>query len=388
MNARAPWVPDDHELDRVARSLEPAPPTAEQAEDNRTRLLAARLAVPQQRRRSAAPWVVSTGVALAAAAALIVWIAGRTQPSTPIEPVIAALTPARYETVTEWPDYVVRVDDGRVALRVPERTSPDRFRIKTADAQLEVHGSQVVIEVETGRLLTVVVETGWVELTRPGEPPVVVRAGESWRHSQIAVAPNVPRDPATDPAPPVQDRASVPPRATPVRPAMTRPTTSAPAIPTRSKPNQPPVQPAITAAVLASPSTATNPGEAEFRAGWSALRAGNAADAMKSFTAACTAARSSALGEDACFWTGVAAKRAGQAADARDALASFLRRFPHSARAPEASALLGWELYDRGELDAAEPYFRRAVDDKVPRVRDSAQKGLTAIARRRRTPAP
>jgi len=134
------------------------------------------------------------------------------------------------------------------------------------------------------------------------------------------------------------------------------------------------------------PASSTNPGEAEFRAGWTALRAGNSVEAAKRFTAACSAARSDALGEDACFWTAVAAKRAGQSATAKAALAQFLTRYPSSARAAEASALLGWTLYDSGDLDGAEAQFRRAENDRVPKVRESAQRGLLAIERRRAHP--
>ena len=56
--------------------------------------------------------------------------------------------------------------------------------------------------------------------------------------------------------------------------------------------------------------------------------------------------------------------------------------FPSSARSGEAAALLGWILYEAGELQAAEVRFRQAVTDRVPKVRVSAERGLTAIARK------
>ena len=130
-------------------------------------------------------------------------------------------------------------------------------------------------------------------------------------------------------------------------------------------------------------SALAKPGEAEFRAGWAALRAGDASAAAKAFSTACNEALHAPLGEDACFWTGAAAKRAGDAATARTALEYFLKQFPTSPRATEASALLGWLLYDAGELDAAEQAFHRAEHDRVPKVRDSALRGLTAIQRKR-----
>ena len=129
--------------------------------------------------------------------------------------------------------------------------------------------------------------------------------------------------------------------------------------------------------------TAPKPGEDEFRAGWTALRNGDPTGATKLFATACSKAHDDAIGEDACFWTGAAAKRANDAATARAALSRFVARFPNSARAAEASALLGWLLYDAGELDAAEAQFHKADHDRVPKVRDSASKGLEAIARSR-----
>jgi TolA-binding protein len=117
-----------------------------------------------------------------------------------------------------------------------------------------------------------------------------------------------------------------------------------------------------------------------------ALRAGDAATATKSFTAACTAARGEALDEDACFWVGAAAKRAGDTATAREALTRFLSRFPASVRAGEAAALLGWILYDAGDLDGASQRFELAAKDRVQKVKESAQRGLEAVKRKRVAP--
>ena len=113
-----------------------------------------------------------------------------------------------------------------------------------------------------------------------------------------------------------------------------------------------------------------------------ALRANDPAAASKAFTAACNAA-SVALAEDACFWVGAAARRAGETIIARTALERFLQRFATSARAGEAAALLGWIVFEAGDLDRAERLFRQAVSDRVPSVRESATRGLTAVSRTR-----
>lgn len=127
------------------------------------------------------------------------------------------------------------------------------------------------------------------------------------------------------------------------------------------------------------------PGEAEFRAGWTALKGGDPASAAASFEAA-RKAKGSAVAEDASFWEGIALARAGQSRNAIVALRRFVVTYPSSSRAGEAAAKLGWLLYDAGDLDAAERQFERAVDNIVPKVQKSARDGLEAVARKREVP--
>jgi len=52
-----------------------------------------------------------------------------------------------------------------------------------------------------------------------------------------------------------------------------------------------------------------------------------------------------------------------------------------SARAGQASAMLGWILSDARAYDEAARRFRAAVGDASPAVRSSAQAGFDALAR-------
>ena len=99
--------------------------------------------------------------------------------------------------------------------------------------------------------------------------------------------------------------------------------------------------------------------------------------------AAARQVKGTVLAEDASFWEGIALARAGKSSKAIAALRRFVTKYPSSSRAGEASAKLGWLLYDAGELDAAERYFESAADDRVPKVQKSARDGLEAIARKR-----
>lgn len=356
MTAR--WVPDDHELDAVARTLEANAPSREIAEQLRTSVLASAAAQKQRSRRSAAPFAIA-GVVIAAAAALVLWI-GRSQPARAKE-VIESIGVAQFQA-SDWPDFVVHLADGRIDVRVNALDAGDRFRVTTLDAEIEIRGAHFEVGADHDRLENVLVREGRVELHPMDQQVVILSAGESWNAPQL-----VQRDQVITPLTPAPPPVVAAVHAKPLH--VAKPPEPRAAVPSAATPP--------------TPTSTAQPGEAEFRAGWAALRAGDASAATKVFSTACTVALHEPIGEDACFWTGAAAKRAGDAATARVALEKFLKQFPTSPRATEASALLGWLLYDAGELDAAEKNFHRAEHDNVPKVRDSAQRGLTEIQRKR-----
>lgn len=371
------WRPDDAELDDVARSLDRPERSAERAEHDRTALLAAAAGRTQMSRRSRVPYAIA-GVAFAAAAAVAIWIAAR--PSEHAAPAVASVVKqriapigvARFANVSDWADFVVRLDDGKLAIEVGNLDAADRFRVTTTDGEVETHGARFDVAAEQGHVASLDVHEGRVELRRAGEQVVILAAGQSWARVKTAIREDVPLPaPVTAPAPAPRHDAAKKIEAPPV------PKIEAPA----PKIEAPPPAPRV---ATPTPAPAPDPGEAEFRAGMASLRGGDATNAARSFATACTLAKHGALGDDACFWSGAAAKRAGDTQAARGALGAFLHDFPSSARAPEAAALLGWIDYDAGDLDAAEALFHRAEHDRVPQVRDSAQRGLTAIDRKRR----
>jgi TolA-binding protein len=395
------WQPTDDELDAAARSL-PAPDAERaRAEETRTALLASAATRAQLSRRSRVP-LYALGGALAAAAAIVVWIGVRPAPSpAPTHTVavagkrqaIMAMGKATF-TRGDWPDYIVTLDDGRISVEVAQVQDGERFRVITSDAEVEVRGTKFEVEAAHGKIAEVAVREGRVEV-RADSRVIILAAGETWsatrtvqRDVVIPTAPASPTSTAPAPAPSTTPTPTAPIvrntrtariEKTPT-PTPTPDHAKLAATPDQAKPAATPDQAKIEPP---KPVEAPKPGEDEFRAGWTALRGGDAAAATKLFASACARAANDALGEDACFWAGAAAKRANDTKTARTAFAHFLDRFPSSARAPEASALLGWILYDAGDLDGAEAKFKQAVNDKVPKVRDSATKGLEAIRRKR-----
>lgn len=131
---------------------------------------------------------------------------------------------------------------------------------------------------------------------------------------------------------------------------------------------------------------AMSPAERAFLDGWTALRQGRHQIAAAYFTRAAEesgGATSASLLEDARFWRAVALARAGQHPQAVAALRDFLRQHPGSARAGEATVILGWQLLREGQLDEAQRCFEAAASDPHSAIRDNARSGLTAVAARR-----
>src|SRR5258706_11323009 len=137
------WQPDDAELDHAARSLPAANSDHARGEETRTALLAAAASRAQLTRRSRLP-VVAFGGALAAAAAVLIWIVVRPGPLgddhdtqgiaiAGKRQAIMAMGKATFQRASEWPDFVVRLDDGRIALEVATVQAGERFRVVTSD---------------------------------------------------------------------------------------------------------------------------------------------------------------------------------------------------------------------------------------------------------------
>ena len=73
-----------------------------------------------------------------------------------------------------------------------------------------------------------------------------------------------------------------------------------------------------------------------FRTGWTALRAGNNAEAIAAFDRA----SDPIVAEDATYWSAIASERAGDPSDAVRRYRDLLVRFPKTTRAAEARAAI------------------------------------------------
>lgn len=130
------------------------------------------------------------------------------------------------------------------------------------------------------------------------------------------------------------------------------------------------------------------PEELSYDQAWEALRTNNFARAASGFSRVLLLAPDSPLVEDASFWHAVALARGKRSAEALAAFRDFLDTYAGSARAGEASAMLGWILIDARAYDEAARRFRAAAGDPSPAVRASAQAGLDALEKRTHSAAP
>jgi TolA-binding protein len=364
-----PTMSDD-QLDALARGLAPVPPHPDRMEQVRTTLLAAAadvtpLPVVAIRRRTVLAVSVPLVIAAAVVVALVVARRGDELPRSH-----ARLTPgpdAELSQVRTPPDEIVHLRRGSLTIDVAPHPRSERFRVITADAELEAREARFVVAAAHGTLARIEIERGEIELRLHGDRSLTLHAGATW------TAPLVETAEATEaPAPVVVDApaAADPPSASKRR--VTKPPAA------KSDP-----EPAVPAPSVSTGSTPASsdpaPGEAEFRTGWEALRAGEPKRAAASFAASYRAAGTGNVAEDARYWEGIALARADRSVEAIASLRRFLSKYPSSARAGEASARLGWLLIDAGELDAAEDAFDAAASDPVPAVRRSATQGRDKV---------
>ena len=364
-------------IDRVVNTYRKLPwqdSSPSQIEEQRTALLAsAALAKPQGTRQ----WLRWALPAVAAAAITLVVM---TRPAPSAEPAFhGLLTPqgaTAFSRISSRPDEVVLLTTGSLSVEVSPLRNGERFRVVTSDAEVEVRGTAFEVTADGGRLVAVHVWHGKVEVRPSAGGAVVLGGGESWaRPALTASATSVtPTGPVARPPSPAADVRADPPSTKPERERSLPANTSV--VGQRKLSNKPGAEPVLRDHMA-------DAGALAYQEAWSALRAGDHASAAKEFERAATVAPRSALAEDAWYWRAVSLARSKQSSEARAAFASFLEKYQSSPRVPQASAMLGWLLFEAADLDGAEVRFRAAASDPDPAVRNSAKKGRDAVRQRR-----
>jgi TolA-binding protein len=226
------------------------------------------------------------------------------------------------------------------------------------------------------------------------EPPTMARRDpDSARaaHQEASLAPAVSKEPPTTArrAPESSARAARPEDAAAPAVRQEPPTTARrdpgpPAVALRSTVELPVGAAHADAEPAEPPPRARAAEEKSYDEAWVALRSGAFARAASEFSRVVLLAPDSPLVEDASFWRAVALARGKRNLEAVSAFHDFLALYARSARAGEASAMLGWLLIDAGAFDEAARRFAGAAGDPDPAVRRSARSGLDALAHRKR----
>ncbi len=314
------------------------------------------------------PWtVMPPWLAAAAVLLIILGVARRPKPRTTValHGRVDALGPARFAHQGPPADEIVRLADGTILVEVSLLSPGERFRVVTGADEIEVRGTLFEATAAAERLQAVRVLRGVVEVHPHGGAMQRLTVGERWHAAAVTRAD--PPSPTVAPA--------LKPIAT-VRPSV--PTT--PAAPVRAiacVSGVPDAGHADDSPAPASP--APTPEERSFAEGMDALRAGPYSTTAAAFERTGQVAGNLSMAEDARYFRATALARAGRAASAIAAMEESLKRHAASARAGEISSILGWQLLDRGAIDAAEARFRAALSDRRAEVRKSAEKGIHAI---------
>ncbi len=260
---------------------------------------------------------------------------------------------AHFVRLGSQPDEIIRLIDGKVSVQVSPLLKGERFRVVTADGEVEVKGTAFDVSSAADRMLEVYVLHGLVEVRLRHGGSHWLRAGQRWEvpAPAAAAAPPSRRDEKKEPRSSADKR----------------------------------VEPAKVASDVAA-----SEAERTFSEGFAALREGKPMEAAVAFERSLRADSQASIAEDAAFWHAVALMRAGRTSGAAQAFAMFLNQHRASPRNGQASALLGSLLLEDGDLEGARLHFRAAEMDPAAEIAARARAGLAEIERRkeRATAAP
>jgi len=315
----------------------------------------------------AARRTLSLWLAAAAVLFVILGVALRPKPQgqAALRGRVEPLGSARFVHHGPQSDEIVRLTEGSILVEVSPLAQGDRFRVVAGADEIEVRGTLFEATAVAERLQAVRVLRGAVEVRPHGASMQRLTVGERWQASLVTRADASPASPATPPRPVLAPRPHVPSQSTPAVRAIPRTA----AIPDAGR----------TADLPATASPPPSPEERSFAEGMDALRAGQYVAAAAAFERTVHVSGNQSMAEDARYFRAIALARAGRTPLAIAAMEEFLLRHPASSRSGEISSILGWQLLDRGAVDAAEKRFRAALSDSHTEVRKSAEKGIQAI---------
>ena len=280
----------------------------------RTRLLAAFDAtlVPSEGTHRRRTWVFGLSAVSLLAAGLLVNARARNEKSAmPIHPVDTDAVIVHADSTTLWSKHIdgavekIVLERGALSIRVDHTRHKGRLLVALPDGELEDMGTTFTVSADAGHTTRVTIQEGSVVLRIHGQPPLTLRADDTW----TPALPSFPSACASceSPAPANSNgRLSLPaaPRATTPRSASTPPDSSV-----------------------------------DFRAAMAALDRGDSSAAAMRFAEFLRNYPRDARAEDAAYLRVIALQRAGDAESLKWAAREYLRRYSTGFRRAEVEGL-------------------------------------------------
>lgn len=245
------------------------------------------------------------------------------------------------------------LDHGTVEVKLPKLEDGKRFVVRTKDAQIEVHATAFRVEAEEGKIRSIAVEQGTVEVQYAGFTAVIPTGG-SWRATTNSVAPP-PSNPTPDVVAPATTTLDTPrPTAPPVVVATNAPRRATSHVATQEMAHSDKQNPAPeiieTTPPLPEPSPAPSmdsdtkrpaPSAASqtFAEAMNALRRGDYAGSAKKLEQFSQTHAADARADEADYLRAIALQRAGKHDDARAAAKRYLATRPNGAHRANASRI-------------------------------------------------
>ena len=319
--------------DRLCDSGAEADADELRARRERTRLLAAfdaKLA-PPERTLPARGWLVGAAAASLLLLGIFVYVRARSiaAPGTERVVVVHADGAASWSRQSEGPVEKILLERGALSIHVDHARERRRLLVVLPDGELEDIGTIFTVSAEAGRTTRVSVASGSVVLRIRGQAPLALRAGETWRPSQPAVAASC----LSCEPPPAAGAASAP--IIPPSAALASPLAS-----TRLQPAQTALPPSDRRASPAASAAGHEPTPSvDFRAAMTLLDRGDNGAAAARFSSFLDAHPRDARCEDAAYLRVIALQRTGDAGSMKEAANRYLRQYPNGFRRAEVAAL-------------------------------------------------
>lgn len=243
------------------------------------------------------------------------------------------------------------LEHGTIDIKLPKIEEGKRFVVRTTDAQIEVRATAFRVEAEKGKIRSVAVEQGTVEVQYAGFT-AVIPSGGSWRATPESSDPDkqAPKS-DTDAKAPIE-KTPEPPIRTVLNTTPAPKTTNRPVVPRDEAPNllepqdKPAPEPAPLAVAPPAPTPAPTPAPPSaasrtFAEAMAAMRRGDYAGSAEKLEQFAETHAGDARADEADYLRAIALQRAGKKDAAIAAAKRYLATRPNGAHRADAARIVG-----------------------------------------------